>query len=428
MAEADQLERFHVAIAAFEIRFEQDLSEPWEKLQTEAYFAITGCSPGEKWRPFHRFFEDVGVEVSRVIHSYFPSLLQLAAANRQFLGEQLPIAWTKSQILRQVCGFLRFDEEFDEAVSPGPDSRILLSAESFTAGAERLDRGQVGVAFLLPKWTRVPHPIYDLFPSTDARARYEAELETEELSRAETLEWATAREFWLRKSVERQIEKEELDGLIEAAKSTVHTWNPSDVDNVASKENLPGANAGSQTNRFVWEGVGWTITFREETCKLPPTIGLDYISVLLQHAGQELTALQVQALATGSGNGAHLVLADTDKKPSHDPDAATQRGEFLRDEPIDGTTIRQTKVRMRTLEREIAERQERGDFNLAELQEEHAHIQAYLKASLNLRHRPRPFADENEKARQSITQAQRPSSPRRQRTVRFSQLKVGDGC
>ena len=83
MTEAEQRERFHAALVAFEIRFEQDLAEPWERLETKAYFEIVGSPITKKYQPFHRFFEDVRVEVAQVIHVHFPSLLELAIANQQ---------------------------------------------------------------------------------------------------------------------------------------------------------------------------------------------------------------------------------------------------------------------------------------------------------------------------------------------------------
>jgi hypothetical protein len=263
MKEAEQFERFHAALVAFEIRFEQELTEPWEKLETESYSAISNAPITEKFRGVRKFFEDVKTEVARVIHEQFPSLLEIAVANRTLLDDQSPITWTKSQILIQVCNFLGMDELFDEGSEPRSDSRVLSSAEWLTTG-DWLVSGRPADTFLLPRWTEVPHPADHLFSSAGARAPHEVELESATLSRVETLQWAKGREFWVRRKIDMQIEIEELDGLIKAAKSSVRAPDLSDADNAPLRRDLTGASESSQNNKFIREGTTWRISFRGE--------------------------------------------------------------------------------------------------------------------------------------------------------------------
>jgi hypothetical protein len=204
--------------------------------------------------------------------------------------------------------------------------------------------------------------------------------------------------------IERQLVREELDGLIEAAKSNVNTLPLSDVRNVPSQQPPTPTSEPSQDNKFMSAGVGWTITFRGETCIVPQMIGLDYISVLLQHPGQEMSALQLQALTAGM-TAQTPPLDDARTGRSYERDMPTRSEAFFRDELIDEKTSRQLIERMGDLEQKIALKQESGDLDTEDLQKELAKIRKYLGASLNHRNRPRAFADPNEKARQSITQA-----------------------
>jgi hypothetical protein len=132
MSEVEQLGAFHAALIAFEIRFEQELTDHWERLLYASYSAITDAPITERHRPFCRFFTDASAEVARLIHEYFPTHLQISIANRSHLGDRSPMIWSQSQILIQVCNFLGMDECFDEALDPRTDSRVLASAEWLT--------------------------------------------------------------------------------------------------------------------------------------------------------------------------------------------------------------------------------------------------------------------------------------------------------
>src|SRR6266446_5507018 len=114
MMGANRSDTFHVAVIAFEIRFEQELSSRWEKREGDTHSAIIGAPLMERSSLFQQFFNDVEAEVAGVIHEYFPSLLKIATTNQEQLGNQSPLTWTEGQVLTQLCNYLRLDETFDE--------------------------------------------------------------------------------------------------------------------------------------------------------------------------------------------------------------------------------------------------------------------------------------------------------------------------
>jgi hypothetical protein len=202
-----------------------------------------------------------------------------------------------------------------------------------------------------------------------------------------------------------QIEKEVLDGLIEAAKSGVRAPDLSKDDDTPLRQDLTGTSEGSSDKKFIWEGATWTISFAGERCTLPQMVGLEYVSVLLRHPGKRLRALELQALATGTTPPGYL-QDNAGRNRFDNQDTPPENQKSLHDELIDGTAMRQIKERMQQLENEIALRGGSGNTQQSdELQKELAQIRSYLKNSRNIRGRSRPFTDENDRARQSISKA-----------------------
>jgi hypothetical protein len=222
-----QLDPFNAAVIAFVIRFERDLTTIWDDHESETHSAIVAAPVKGKYLAFRQFFEDVEDEIALVVHRCFPSLLQVATANRERLAGQTPLEWTHARILTQVCSFLDIDEAFDETSVPRPNSRVLASAERLAASKGCLD-DEPSQTFVLPRWTEIPHPMDGLWSlqSLEARARHDAEIESEKLSRAETLEWVKRAEFWVHKRIEQQLENEMCDGIIEAGKTGISALNP----------------------------------------------------------------------------------------------------------------------------------------------------------------------------------------------------------
>jgi hypothetical protein len=204
-----QLSQFHDGLDAFEKRFEGVLITRWPGLEDRAGEADWG--PSEKRSALGRFFKDAEKVIGAVVHEYFPKLLQVATAQRKHLGKQSPVAWTKAQVLRQVCTFLRVDEKFDQTSAPRDDSRLVAATAQIALGVGWPD--EIPADFVLPGWLGTR--------SAWRRATCGPTAEDEEslppLSRAETVEWIKHKEHSIHRKLERQIEKDSQDGIIAAA-------------------------------------------------------------------------------------------------------------------------------------------------------------------------------------------------------------------
>lgn len=207
-----QLNPFHAALAAFEIRFDRELTSRWQNLEYKAGEATDGA-PSEKRRSvLYRFFEDAEREIGNVVHEYFPKLLQVATTQRQHLGNDAPLPWTQAQVLRQVCTFLGVDEKFDFTLAPKDESRLVVATARIALGTGWLD-DDIPADFVFPGWLSS-----DWLLRQDLRRLFPSALDDAEslppLSRAETLEWIKRREFWMRRVLERQIDNDSWDGII----------------------------------------------------------------------------------------------------------------------------------------------------------------------------------------------------------------------
>jgi hypothetical protein len=204
-------------VSAFKHRFEAGLTTRWRNLEYKAALTCDPSTPlGEKRSALNGFFEDAEEAILTVVHEYFPKLLQVATAKRQYLGNESPLAWTKAQVLRQVCTFLGVDETFDSTSAPRDDSRLVAAAAQIALGIGW--PGEIPSDFVLPGWlsTRWAWRLATGAPITEDDPESLAPL-----SRTETLEWIKDREHSIRRRLERQIELEEWDGIIEAGKTNV---------------------------------------------------------------------------------------------------------------------------------------------------------------------------------------------------------------
>jgi hypothetical protein len=160
MSSPDKLSVFDTAVVAFEIRFEQKLDSSWGHLAYETRMAIVGEGmeiDSHQWEKRHlllKFFDDAAAAVAVVISEYFPLLLEVAIAQREHLGDETPLIWTRAKILTQVCDFLGVDEKFDETSAPKDDSRVLKTAERITAGLGWRD-DEAPAEFCLPWWANM---------------------------------------------------------------------------------------------------------------------------------------------------------------------------------------------------------------------------------------------------------------------------------
>jgi hypothetical protein len=402
-----QLNPFHAALAAFEIRFDRELTSRWQNLEYKAWEATDG-SPSEKRRSvLYRFFEDAEREIGNVVHEYFPKLLQVATTQRKHLGNDAPLAWTQAQVLRQVCTFLGVDEKFDFTLAPRDESRLVVATARIDLGIGWRD-DDIPADFVFPGWLSsdwlLRQNLDRLFPS----ALNDAE-SLPLLSRAETLQWIKDRELWMRLVLDRQIDNDSWDGIIEAGKSDVSVQEAFDVDaspdGKKSKQNL----AELPRNSFVREAATWAISFGDETCRLKPMIGLDYISVLLQSPGKSIRALELQSVAGGLRTGSSADSADAFTEKTDDQgDRYLKKSDFERHVTVDDHARNELEKRLLEIEEEIAYRSGIGDKQVVKkLEDENATLESYLRKSRTVRGRPRVFSNENEKARTSISHALR---------------------
>jgi hypothetical protein len=250
MTMIEQVSPFDAATIAFEIRFEQELSSHWQHLESEVASATIGASSAKKHSLLHGFFDDATEEIGRVVHEYFPKLLQIKTTHREQLGNQSPLSWTQAQVLTQVCNFLGMDEKFDQTSPPRDDSRVLNSAARIVdAGIGCLDEA-VPVNFLLPGWVDSRWLL-----SVGLRFKEGSGVDYEPkapLSRADTLEWVKHRELWLSKKVEQQLENEGWDGIIEAGKTGSSVLEAS----AAKAQKAAPSSPGAQSSLEVHNGAG----------------------------------------------------------------------------------------------------------------------------------------------------------------------------
>jgi hypothetical protein len=297
-----QTSPFHAAVVAFEIRFERELADRWQALESEAALAAVHAPPEKKRSILYGFFQNAEKEIGNVVHEYFPRLLQVAATQRQHLGNESPLAWTHAQVLRQVCDFLGVDEKFNHACPPREDSLLVLAAARIALSVDLLDEA-TPADFVLPCWVESRWALSSLVgralcPGTEDDAE-----SLPPLSRAETLEWIKGREFWISKKIERQIDNDSWDGMVEAGKSDVSILDAA----IAGDEQPAGRQSTGTTkpneNSFIRDATTWNISFGEETCRVKTMIGLEYMAVLLKNPGEAVSALELQTRASGRSLG-----------------------------------------------------------------------------------------------------------------------------
>jgi hypothetical protein len=197
-------DQLNIAIAAFTRRFERQLVSRWDNLESQAGMASVNATSEDKASLLGRFFDDAANAMSGVIHEYFPKLLCIATNQREHLENRLPLEWTDDKIMTQVCNFLGIERKFDETSAPSEYSRVLRAAARITAGVGYLDEA-VPIDFVLPRWV-------------DARESLRFALGSEPkglLSRTDTLNWVKLTEFGIRREMDRSIENETLDSIIE---------------------------------------------------------------------------------------------------------------------------------------------------------------------------------------------------------------------
>jgi hypothetical protein len=224
-----------------------------------------------------------------------------------------------------------------------------------------------------------------------------------------THKWAKYKEFWIYRKLQTQIEHETLDGVIEAGMCGISVLEGGHIQTLSEQ-----AEAGCE-NYISREFNTWVIKFAGETCRLRTMLGLEYISILLEYPSRSMTALELKALASGLPpqgqcrpelEASFLEDGLTMVQPGDKEARSPAQEYFRREDLLDEKGKSEIQQKLRDLEMQIADRLTIGDIKkAAELKEEHSEIESFFESSMNVFGRSRAFTDENERARQSITQA-----------------------
>ena len=172
--------------------------------------------------------KDGRTRVTDVIHEYFPILLSIAATNHIELGNATPLEWTLGHMHARLGAFLAMDTATEKECECRYDSRILRSVERITTGNGWLSEC-ASMDFRLPRWVDIPAlDGLRCFRTAEDRAAHYTQHDGECLSRKRTLGWVEGNEFFLRMKIQKQMNREIHDGVIEAGKTgiSVHESGP----------------------------------------------------------------------------------------------------------------------------------------------------------------------------------------------------------
>jgi hypothetical protein len=352
-------------------------------------------------------------QIGNAVHKHFPTLLQVATAHPQRLNNQSPLSWTCAQIMRQVCHFLGIDEQFDSASPLKDDCRLWIAAVRIASGARWHPDDEIPADFALPGWVQYQWEMMQALSLSWPPAKDDTE-SLPPLSPSDTLKWAKGNEFWMMKALERQIDGDSSDGIIEAGKSHVSVLDvfiASEQQSHETESTRPPAQ--NEDDKFVREAASWLISFGDETCRVKPILGLEYIALLLKNAGKAIGALELQTLAGGQARrSSALPEAGLSRDGNAEEMSDAQRhvysgkSDFANQEVLDDRARREFEERLLELEREMAYRATIGDIPACDkLHNEYSTIESHLEKNRDVRGQPRVFSGQNEKARTSITHA-----------------------
>jgi hypothetical protein len=158
-------------------------------------------------------------------------MLRVATTGHQQMGSQSPLAWTQAQALTEVCNFLGMDETFDYAMAPRQDSRVWRTALRISTDAGN----ETHLQSLLPAWVESGWALIRQF-GTDAEL---SEADTQLLSLADTERWVKFREDRIYTRLEKQIDDDKLDGIIEAGEAGISVFDPLGFDSPKTNPKVP---------------------------------------------------------------------------------------------------------------------------------------------------------------------------------------------
>lgn len=140
----------------------------------------------------------------------------------------------------------------------------------------------------------------------------------------------------------------------------------------------------------------WLISYAHALVRVPDSLGLQYLDMLVRSPGRELTALQLVELTAATGAASTPVQAD---------DLHETRGAGA-DEVLDQQALAAYRQRLTGLDEELAEAEQWNDTERASrLRAEKDFLVRELTAATGLRGRSRKLGSEAERARINVTRA-----------------------
>jgi tetratricopeptide (TPR) repeat protein len=144
---------------------------------------------------------------------------------------------------------------------------------------------------------------------------------------------------------------------------------------------------------FDQDGQVVTARYGPDVARLPVSLGLRYLTVLVDNPGVDVESTHLVAVATGNGGDGARIDAATSLVRS--PDAV-----------LDTQALASYRSRLADLDAELDESSAwHDDARTSRLEEERGFLLDELSRAVGLRGRPRRFADESERARVNVTRA-----------------------
>jgi hypothetical protein len=143
----------------------------------------------------------------------------------------------------------------------------------------------------------------------------------------------------------------------------------------------------------------WLVGYAGARARVPDSLGLRYLDLLVRNPGRELAAVELVRLAAASGQaGADLTSTAAHADGLHDASGA--------DDILDRQALAAYRQRLAGLDEELAEAQEWHDTERASrLRAEKDFLVRELAAATGLGGRPRQLGSESERARLNVTRA-----------------------
>jgi non-specific serine/threonine protein kinase len=158
---------------------------------------------------------------------------------------------------------------------------------------------------------------------------------------------------------------------------------------------------GPGTLTLTREDDFWLVRYAGARTRIPDSLGLRYLDLLVRNPGRELAAVELVRLAASAGPaGPGLASTASSAEGLHDASGASA-GDVL-----DRQALAAYRQRLADLDEEVAEAQEWHDTERASrLRAEKDFLVRELAAATGLGGRPRQLGSESERARLNVTRA-----------------------